>query len=239
MNEIFAEAAWPNEDPIGRVVEMGLESAEYTVIGVVANTRTDLVTDNFAPQVYTMLAQDYAPGVAIAVRERLPSADFVSHMRREILAVDPALALGSTRSMEDLANLGLLPQRIAAGIASTLGMLALFLSAVGVYGIVAFSVSQRTREIGVRIALGASRREVLGRVMRGALGLAAPGFVVGTLLAVALGYALRAALVGVRPLDPVAYGVVALILLAVITAASIVPARRASAIEPMDALRYD
>ena len=132
-----------------------------------------------------------------------------------------------------------MPHRIAAGIGAALGLLALFLAALGVYGIVAYMVTQRTREIGVRIALGASRRQVLGRVVKGGVVLAVPGFLLGTAGAVGLGHVFRAVIVDLRPLEPIAYVGVTLVLLLVTGVASLVPAVRASSIEPMDALRTD
>jgi ABC-type antimicrobial peptide transport system permease subunit len=120
-----------------------------------------------------------------------------------------------------------------------LGLLALILSAIGVYGVVAFAVAQRSREIGLRMALGASRPQVLGAVLRDAVRLAVPGLAVGALLAASLGIAMRSVLLGVSPADPVSFGSAAVMLFLVVLLASVVPARRASAIDPMAALRSD
>lgn len=239
VNRTLAEMAWPDAEPVGRTIEFGLDPAAYTVIGVVADTKSDMITDPMSPQVFSLLAQDYGSEVRIAVRQSGSAQDFVPRMRRTMLEVDPALALSTTRPLALLAGLGMLPQRIAAWIASSLGMLALLLSALGLYGVVAYSVTQQTREIGVRISLGAERRQVIGRVLSGGLLLALPGIVVGAALALALGQALRSVFLYVSPLDPAAHAAVAAILLVVLLGACVIPARRAASVQPMEALRFD
>jgi len=239
VNQLLAERAWPDEDAVGQVVEFGIDPVAYTIIGVVGNTQSDLATDDFTPQIYSLLSQDYTSSVAIVARQTNAPDDFVAQLRREILAVDPALALGATMELAFLAELGTLPYRLTASITSILGGLALFLSGIGVYGIVAFMVTQQTRDIGVRIALGASRLQVRGRVVRGGLLLTLPGFAVGIVLAGALARVVGAVIPGIRALDPFAYGAVAVILLVTVALASFVPARRASLVQPMNALRQD
>ncbi|HSG81201.1 MAG TPA: FtsX-like permease family protein [Gemmatimonadota bacterium] len=122
-------------------------------------------------------------------------------------------------------------------MAGGLGLLALLLSAIGVYGVVAFAVANRTREIGIRMALGATRPEVLATVLRDAMRLAIPGLLVGGVLAVGTAVAMRSILLGLSPLDPISFCATACALLAVVLMASLVPARRASSIDPMEALR--
>ena len=132
-----------------------------------------------------------------------------------------------------------MPQRATANLSAGFGLLALVLSAIGVYGVVAFAVSNRTREIGVRMALGATRRQVLGEVFKDGLRLALPGLVIGGLLAAGTAFIMRSMLFGLSPLDPVSFGVAAAVLLAVVLLASLIPARRASSVDPMNALRYE
>lgn len=237
INRSYSEAAWPDQDPLGRTLEFG--STAYTVIGVVRDTKSDLITDNPAPQIFLSAAQGYWPEVHVAARLVGNPADGAAILRSAILQADPLLALSVPRRLESLAGLGILPHRIAAVVASSLGALALLLSAIGVYGVVAFAVSRRTREIGIRIALGAGRNGILGMVLYNGLRLALPGFVVGSGLAVALGYGLRALLLGVSPVD--GWGVVGASLLfgLVTTLASLAPALRASTVQPMEALRHD
>ena len=239
VNEVLADALWPGESPLGREVIFGLQPHRYEVVGVVAVTNTDLLTDRPSPQIFTLLQQDPESDLQLAVRMRNASPEALGRVRREILALDPALALSPTLPLSRLAALALLPQRLIGGVAGVLGVLALFLSALGVYGVVAFMVARRTREIGVRMALGSSRAGVLRRVLLDGLRLGFPGVLVGIPLAVLLSVALRSLLVGVGPLDPGTWIPVGVVLVAVLSLASLAPARRASRVQPMEALRSE
>jgi putative ABC transport system permease protein len=205
---------------------------------VVADTRADGITDQRTPQVFTALTQDWDADLHLAVRRAGSSEDFGSALRRDVLAVDPALALSRTRSLESTSKVMLLPHRIMATAASTLGLLALFLCALGLYGVIAFAVTQQTREIGVRIALGAGRPRVIGRVLGRGLVLSLPGIGVGVLLSVGVGQIMQGVL-PVRALDPITYTTTLGILAAVIVCACVAPAWRAASVRPMEALRFD
>lgn len=239
VNETFARTAWPEGGVLGRVVRIGLEPRTYVVVGVVGDTGADLVTDVPSPQLFTALAQDPSVDVHLVARQRADDPAFATRFREAVLDVDPGLALGPVRSLDDLTDLGLLPQRIVGALAGGLGLLALFLAALGVYGVVAYGVARRTREIGVRMALGARRRTVVGAVLVQGMRLALPGLVVGALLAAALTAVLRSLLVGIGPTDPIAWGGAVGLLLAVVAAACVVPARRAATVAPADALRSE
>lgn len=240
VNEILAEMLWPGESPLGREVTFGLAMERYEIVGVVGLTNTDLLTDSPSPQIFTLLQQHAETDVYLAVRRGAGAGPgFMARVREEALVVDPALALSPTLPLSDLAELAMLPQRLVATIAGVLGTLALLLSAMGVYGVIAFAVTRRTREIGVRMALGSSRRRVLARVLWDGLKLGLPGLAVGIPLAALVTLAARALLVGVGPLDPVTWVLVSGLFVVVIAGASLVPARRASAVQPMEALRSE
>jgi predicted permease len=239
VNQRLADVVWGDADPIGRQIELGSEPVTYTVIGLVENTRPKLIDDRYDPQVFTVLTQDYQPVVRIAVRQIGESDGFVARIRQAILSVDPALVLSPTRPLEAYARDSSIVTRIAVAIGSALGLLALLLSAIGVYGIVAFTVSQRTREMGLRMALGATRWNVRAMVIGGAFRMALPGLVIGGMMAIGLAQVLKAGLFGVTPLDAATLGSVGLLFLVVITGASLAPARRAAAVEPAEALRND
>lgn len=160
-------------------------------------------------------------------------------LRSEILAVDPGLSLTPVVSLSGYTELGVLPQRAAAAMATGLAALALLLSGLGIYGVVAYAVATRTREIGIRMALGADRGKVIGMVIRDGITLVLPGLVVAAPLGMALALLLRGFIIGVAPLDPLALGGVAILLLGVIALASLAPARRAASVEPVEALRYE
>ncbi len=239
VNETFARTAWPEGGALGHTLRLGLEPHPYEVVGVVGDTGADLVTDAPSPQVFTALAQAPAVNLHVVARARTDDPAFAARFREAVLDVDPALALGPVRALDDLTDLGLLPQRIVVALAGGLGLLALFLAALGVYGVVAHGVARRTREIGVRMALGARRRRVVMGVLGQGIRLVLPGLAAGALLALALTGVLRSLLVGIGPADPVAWGGAVGLLLGVVVVACILPARRASAVAPADALRSE
>ena len=155
--------------------------------------------------------------------------------------MDPSVSLTPVHSVEGLTSIGVLPQRIGAAVAGLLGAVALLLSGLGVYGVVAFLVSQSTREIGIRMALGAGRRRVLGEILRRGVALALPGVLGGGALAalVAVGLSRIDVLLGVAPADPLALVSVAGLLTGVVLVASAIPATRASRVPPAEALRHE
>lgn len=238
VNEAFAEAGWPDGRAVGRTISFGLDPATYTVVGVVEDTKADGITDRRAPQVFTALAQSWVGDLHLAVR-RAPGAEgFNGALNREILSVDPAVALSRVRSMEQTSRVMLLPHRLMAGTASALGALALFLSALGLYGVIAFAVTRQTREIGVRIALGAGRGKVIGRVVGSGLLLALPGTAIGLLLSLTMGQVIQGIL-PVSAFDPITYAGTMSVLVVVVLTACLAPALRAASIHPMEALRFE
>ena len=160
-------------------------------------------------------------------------------VRDAILSMDPNLSMEPIVELESYTRVGILPQRAAAWISAALGGFALILAAIGVYGVVAFSVEQRTREIGVRMALGAARGMVLRLVLRDGIRLALPGLALGLLGAVAAGFLLRFLLLGLSPADPLALASMTAVLVLAVVAAALIPGRRATAIDPMRALHAD
>lgn len=240
VSRTFADQVWPAENPLGRRVRVGVgESGDgfRTVVGVVGDVKNQILTEAPKPFVYVPLFQSYRPTSHIVLRARGGMASVAPALRQTILELDGSLALTPILSLERYTSIGILPQRVAAWVTSALGSLALLLAGIGIYGAVAVSVGQRTREIGVRLALGATRARVLRLVVRGALGLALPGLLLGAAGALGVGRVLRFLLLGLSPVDPVALGFVAAMLTAVVLVASVVPARRAASVEPTEALR--
>jgi len=170
---------------------------------------------------------------------RAPGSSQIPAVRQAIRAFDPHLPVVHAQTLQEATAIGLLPQKIAAWIAGSVGLVGLLLAALGLYGLAAFSVAQRTREIAVRMALGATRESVLALILRQAARLALIGGGVGLALALGVGMVLQSLLIGIRPIDPVAFGAAALTLMVVLLAASWVPARRASRLDPMRALRSE
>ncbi len=234
----FARVAWPDGEALGRRLLFGSQGTWFTIVGVVEDVKNQFVMDVAEPFVYMHMAQRYTPQGILTVKIAGGIEAIAEPLRRSILQVDPRLSMSPVVSVEEFTSLGILPQRMAASLASGLGLVALLLSGIGIYGVVAFSVLQRTREIGVRMALGADRGRVLREVVRDALDLALPGLVIGAVAAVILGRLLEAFLLGVSPLDVTAFTAVGCALLGVVLVASFVPARRAARVDPSEALRY-
>jgi predicted permease len=240
VSRTFAERVWPGESALGRRVRVFGESDDTrTVVGVVGDVKNQIITEVPEPFVYVPLWQAVRPTTNVVVRAPGGIDVVAGPLRDAILTVDPTLSLTPVLALERYTSIGILPQRLAAGITTSLGLFALLLSALGIYGVVAFAVSRRTREIGVRMALGAGRASVMRGVVWGGLALAFPGLVVGAAAALGVGYLLRFLLLGLSPTDPVALGAVAAVLVGVVVVASLAPARRASTIEPVEALRAE
>jgi putative ABC transport system permease protein len=240
VSRTFAERVWPGESALGRRVRLGLAGREETfstIVGVVEDVKNQVITETAKPFVYVPLWQSYRPTSEIILRAPGGTATVAPALRGAILEGDGSLALTPVLSLARYTSIGILPQRVAAWITSSMGGLALLLAGIGIYGVVAVSVTQRTREIGVRLALGATRERVLVLVVRGALTLALPGLVLGAAGAYGAGRLLRFLLLGLSPVDPVALGTVALMLLGVVVFSATVPARRAASVQPTEALR--
>jgi hypothetical protein len=208
------------------------------VVGVVDDVKNQYLAERTGPMFYLPLAQAYDPAVNVLVRGT-PGTDLGRPLVAAIRELDPQLALTEPQRLEAVTALGILPQRIGAAVTSALGLIALLLSALGVYGLIAFLVAQRTFEMGVRAALGARRPDILRLVLSGALRMTLPGLALGLLGAFALGRLMRGFILGVAPADPVTFLAMPLVLLLAVTIASLIPARRAAAISPLAALHSE
>jgi predicted permease len=238
VDRVFAARLWPDGDVLGRRVRFQGDSTWHTIVGLVDRVPNQRVNEEARPMVYVASTQDYAGAAQVLVRG--PGTPGTGQaIRSAMLELDPAVSITPVIPLGDYQSIAILPQRAAAMLTAALGTLALFLCALGLYGIVAHDVSRRTREIGVRIAVGASGADVARLVFREALRLAMPGVVVGGVLALGLGQVLRTFLLGLSPLDPLALGVAIAVLLGAVVAAVIVPARRAVSVQPVEALRAE
>jgi putative ABC transport system permease protein len=243
VNETMAGRLWPGRDPVGQKLlqQTGREASDQRgleIVGVAHDAKYAYITDQERNFIYVPAAQQGATEMTFYLR-RSTSSSRIAEMRQAVVGFDPMLPVIHTQTLKEATAIALLPQRIAAWIAASVGSIGLLLAALGLYGLTAFSVAQRTREIALRMALGASRKAVLSLVLRQSGRLAIVGTAAGFALAVGLGMLLRSLLVGVGSVDPVAFGVATLILSGVLLAASWVPARRASRLDPMRALRAE
>ena len=233
----FVQRAWPGQDPIGKRVRFSADEPWQTVIGVVADVKNKTVMEVTEPMIYQAVTQDYSPSMYLVVRHsgnlQTPA------LRAAIVEVDPKLSTSFIQKLDDYTSLGIMPQRIAALLSSALGALALLLSAIGVYGVIAFTVAQRTREIGTRMALGANRRDVTSLIVRDGLRLAAPGLAIGTISALGLAQLLRTFILGVAPTDALTFTLAPVALLCIILVACWAPARKAAGLHPILALKSE
>ena len=240
VNETLAERVWPGKNPIGMQLLQVSGDTTRTLHVVGVARRGKYRTINEAPRnfIYVPLAQQFLPDITFYVRHE-PGLLRANDLRRAVASFNPMLPVIHTQPLEDAAALGLLPQRLAAWVAGSVGTLGLLLAAFGLYGMTSFAVAQRTREIAIRMALGASRPSVLRMIVRQAAVLGTIGAAGGLLLAAASSALLRSLLVDLAPIDPVAFGAAALLLAAVLLAAAAVPASRAARMDPMRALRAE
>lgn len=236
INETLAERVWPEGGAVGRTFRN--DGRTVTIIGVARNAKYRTLGEAPRGFVYVPIAQRYFERASIVVRTA-PGVRVDAPLRRLVAELAPALPVLDQRTMEEHTALSLLPQRIAAWVAGSLGGVALLLALIGIYGVTAYSVAQRTREIGVRVALGATRGRVLALVLRQGVVLAAAGVAIGALAALGATRVLSGLLYGVHPLDGLAFAGAGLLLVGAAVAASWVPSRRAAAVEPMAALRVE
>jgi putative ABC transport system permease protein len=238
VSETFARTYWPGRDALGHTFSTG-EKAPITVVGVARDVKFARLTEEPAPFIYLPMAQDWRSDAKLLVRTTGDPSRLARPIREAVHALDPRLPPPDVVSLEDAASIVLMPQRFAVIVTATLGALGLLLAAIGLYGVVSFSTTQRTREIGVRMALGAAKRDVVRLIVGDGMRVVVVGIAIGLVAALVATRALRPFLFGVDPLDAATFVCMALILAGAALVASIVPARRAAAADPVLALRQD
>jgi predicted permease len=239
INEAMARHFWPDQDPIGKRFHFFGETQLLEVVGVVGNTVINQIGEDPQPLVYLPLTQDYAPAAELQVRTSADPAAAVATVRSQIQSLDRNLAITNVQTIEEVLSQGLWAPRMAAVLLTLFGGLALVLAGIGVYGVLSYSVSQQTREIGVRMALGATPGGVLRWVVGQGFRLAVAGLLIGLIAGLVLMRFVATLLFGVSTHDPATFGVVALVLGLVAFLACYVPARRATRVSPVVALRYE
>jgi predicted permease len=239
INQTMARSVWQTTDVLGRQFESeGFgETTTLTVVGVAPDAQVDTLGGPMRPMVYVPLKQRYMSRVSVLVKS--DTGDMIPKVRALVRELNPNLPVTTAMTLKDVTALVLIPQSIAAAVAVSLGAVVLLLAAIGIYGVTAYSVSRRTREIGIRMALGADRGTVLRLVIRQGVVLTGAGIVLGLALGAAGSQLLRSLLFGISTLDPIAFGGAALLFGIVSIAASYLPARRATRVDPMRALRAE
>jgi predicted permease len=239
INKTFAEKLLPGEDPVGKRFRTGPDRDPIEIVGLVQDGKYFSLSENRQSAFWTPLEIFYSANVSVVVRTQLNSNEALGLIRGAVRELDPNVALYATGSMVEMLDLPLFPARLAASALGAFGVLAVILAATGIYGVMAYAVSRRAREIGIRMAIGASQAQVLGLIAQRAAILIGSGTVLGLGAALALGRLLGQILYGVEPTDPLTYALVFLMMLSITGLACWIPARRAIRIDPMTSLRQE
>lgn len=241
LSEAAARRFWPGADPIGKRLRLGGggSGAFAEVVGVARDTRVRTLGEEPRPYVYRSLWQASTPFVSIVARTTGDPGPLLSALRREILAVDESLPIMELKTMREHLELMLFAPRMGGALLAAFGGVGVLLATLGLYGVVAYTVARRTREVGVRIALGAQPRDVVWLVIRQGMVLIGVGMAIGLALAVVAALPLERFLFGVSPTDPAAFLGVSAVLGAIGFVATLIPAGRAAGLDPVEALRHE
>lgn len=206
---------------------------------MIADARTESLAESSAPQIYLSLYQQQPKDLAIFLRGRLDPAATPVELREQVQSINPELPVFSAQTLNEMVSASLSERRFSMEVVGLFALTALLLAGLGIYGVVSYIVSERTHEIGIRLALGAQNLNILRMVLRQGLGLALVGAAVGLACALIVSHLMAALLYGVRPTDPLTFAGVALLLIGVALLASYIPARRAIRVDPLVALRHE
>jgi putative ABC transport system permease protein len=239
INEAMARHFWRDQDPIGKRFHFFGDPKLLEVVGVVGNTVINQIGEDPQPLAYLPLTQDYSPAATLQVCTSGDPRAVIATVRTQIQALDHNLAITNVQTIEEVLDQGLWAPRMAAALLTLFGGLALILAAIGVYGVLSYSVNQQTREIGIRMALGATPAEVLRWVIGQGLRLAGAGVLVGVVAGLGLMHFVGSLLFGVSTYDPETFATVTFVLGMIALLACYLPARRATKVNPLLALRND
>ena len=240
INESMARRYWPDGNALGKIVRFGPNANE--VIGIVADSKYSSINERPVAQLFIPMARSEVSTLRLFVRATGDPAPLVADVRNAIRTLDPTLPIFDARTLNEHMQVAVFAQRMAANLLGAMGVLALLLAAIGLYGVMAYAVSQRTQEMGIRLALGASPSSLLSMIVGQGMKLTTVGLVIG--LAIALGAfgsigAVRTLLPGISPLDPITFIAVPALLAMIAFLATWIPARRAGKVDPLVALRVD
>jgi predicted permease len=239
VSEAMAKQFWPNQDALGKRFHFFGETQLREVVGIVRNTVVNAIGEEPQPLAYLPLTQDFSPAVTMQVRTNGKPEPVIAAVRGHVQSLDTNLALTNWNTIGELLDQGLWAPRMGAALLAVFGGVALILAVVGVYGVLSYSVNQQTREIGIRMAMGAQTGSVLKLVVQQGMRLAIIGLVLGLVVAFAAMRLLSSLLFGVSAHDPLIFGGVTLVLTTAAVLACYIPARRAAHVDPLVALRYE
>ena len=237
INQRLEKKLFGGGEGIGRRISCGEAASWLTVVGISGDLHARGLGEEVRDEVYVPLSQSPRGDMAVVVRGAVPVTTLAPAIRRAVAALDPLLPLSGMRTMDEIIGRTLAAPRFISQLLSLLGALGLTLAVIGIYGVIAYVVAQRTNEIGIRIALGADTSRVLAMVVRQGVALAVLGIAIGSLASYFLATTLTSMLYGISPRDPLTFAAVALLLGAVAALASLIPARRAAKVDPLEALR--
>ncbi len=245
INDAFARMYWPNDDAVGKHLKLNnargttMNRSWTTVVGVIADARTESLAEASVPQIYLSLYQHRPKDLAIFLRGRLDPAATPVELREQVQLIDPELPVFGAQTLNDMVSASLSERRFSMEMVGLFALTALLLAGLGIYGVISYIISERTHEIGIRLALGAQSRNIVRMVLRQGLALAIAGAAVGLVCALIVSHLMAGLLYGVRPTDPLTFAGVALVLIGVALLACYIPARRAIRVDPLVALRHD
>jgi predicted permease len=238
INETMARHLWPGKDAVGQTVVVG--RGDWLVVGVVGDVRHGTLEESAGAEMYLDFRQmsDWN-AIELVVRSARPANSLASDVRVAMKAFDPNLPVSEFTTLERVVDHAVAPRRLITNLLGAFSVLAVGLAAIGLYGVIAYSVTQRTREIGIRMAIGAQRGDVIGLIVCEGMRMAAVGIAVGLIASLAATRVLNSLLYGVTARDPITFAMNAAILVGITIAACAFPAWRASRVDPMEALRTE
>jgi putative ABC transport system permease protein len=238
INEAAAQMYWPGEDPLGKHLELDRKDTSWTtIVGVIANARTISVSAAAVPQIYVSLFQKHEKHLVVFLRGHLDTGAIPDQLRRQIQSVDPTIPVFGAETLNQMVSDSLAVRRFTMEVVALFACAALLLSGLGIYGTISYVVSERTQEIGIRLALGAHRGNISRMVLLQGLRMALAGTAIGLAGALIVSRLIAGLLYGVKPTDPATLVGVTILLIGIALLASYVPARRAMRVDPMIALK--
>jgi predicted permease len=239
INQAMANLVWPGQEALGKRFAVVQEPNLLQVVGVVGTTVIGQIGEDPQPVAYFPMRQQYSPFATLVVRTNNNPEPLIGAVRAQVQPIDKNLAFTNAQTVQQILGQGLWAARMGAALLGLFGALALILASIGIYGVLAYSVAQRTSEIGLRMALGAQPRQVLGLVLRQGMLLALIGAGVGVLVALPVARMAGSLLYGVSATDPITYASITLLLMGIALLACYLPAYRATRIDPLKALRVE
>jgi putative ABC transport system permease protein len=244
VNQALAQEDFPGQSAVGKRVNFGNTDSNnqpvwFEIVGVAANSRSLELREEPIPELYFSTYQDPWPEMSLVVRSNIDADSLAGAVRQAVADVDRTVPVSDFESMDHIVSTSVTQPRFNLFLVAVFSALALLLSAAGIYGVTSYSVSQRTHELGIRIALGAQVRDVLGMILKQGMGVIAIGLVLGLGAAFVLLRLMKSLLFGVTETDPLTFVVTTVVLTFVALVACYVPARRATKVDPLEALRYE